>query len=265
MATVDCVNCGRYADDMDGACPHCGKSVYGDVGMVFDNGPYPPKKDLSLAPDKPVSSSGRKPRAASRSRGGTVICGVCGSERTAGTTCPWCAQHMPQPQRRRPVRAPRPPLHPAHPQDYGWLDDLTKAVSGAQEVYDQTRADWEQADLQAKVSQEMIDSRHMGERALRPDERHDWVTHQSLIAFSAACWDAHERARERYFRLLNELGEAEQPSRALAPRRGLEDPDDPYRNTRRDDGSLAWLQRYAEATDRDRRSDRGPARGFNPG
>jgi len=50
---------------------------------------------------------------------------------------------------------------------------------------------------------------------------------------------------------LNELGEAEQPGRALASRRGLEDPDDPYRDTRRDDGSLAWLQRRAEQADRD--------------
>ena len=62
---------------------------------------------------------------------------------------------------------------------------------------------------------------------------------------------------------MNELGEAEQPGRALASRRGLEDADDPYRDTRRDDGSLAWLQRRAEQADRDRRSDHGPARGFN--
>jgi len=51
MATASCVNCGRYADDMDGQCQHCGMSIFEQAAETFDNGKSKPKKD--------VSSSGR--------------------------------------------------------------------------------------------------------------------------------------------------------------------------------------------------------------
>jgi hypothetical protein len=150
------------------------------------------------------------------------------------------------------------------PEGVSWLDDLTTEVSRAQDLYEQCYDDWNKANTRAMVAQERINMHNMDHRALDPAARHEYVVHQAEIGFAHAAWDAYERARERYFALLNELGEAEQPSRALASRRGLEDPADPYRDTGRDDGSLAWLQRRAEQADRDRRSDRGPARGFNP-
>jgi hypothetical protein len=243
MATVVCQNCNAIGDDMDaGSCLQCGMSLYEEVAKVFDNGKWKlVKGDIDLDPEA---------RAAFLARMHAKM--VADLDRPVSHRA------------RRPARSARPPLHPAHGEDYGWVDDLTSAVARAQDVYEKTYDDWNRANTQAMIAQERIQMHSMDHRALGPAERHEYVTHQSEIAFAHACFAAYERARERYFRLLNELGEAEQPSRALASRRRLEDPSDPYRDTRRDDGSLAWLQRHAEAADRDRRSDRGPARGFNP-
>ena len=202
-----------------------------------------------------------------------IICGICGSQKGTGP-CSWCATYMPQARNTacggawpaltpgRPKGTPLAPVNVPTREDYGWLDNLTTAVSEAQEIYEQTYADWNEAHTRALIAQERINMHHMDHRALARGERHEYVTHQAEIAYAKGCWDAYERARERYFRLLAELGEAEQPSRALPSRRGFEDPSDPYRDTSRDDGSLAWAQRRAERDRQDRRRE--PSRGFTP-
>jgi hypothetical protein len=242
VATVDCVNCGRYADDMDGACQHCGMSIFEQVAETFNNGAWKPKKDLS------VSSSGRM----TEDEQWRILAAL--DEPLTGA-------------RQRSLPRQGPPLRPVNTtprEDYGWLDNLTRAVADAQEVYEQTRADWEKADLRGLVAQERILMHHQDERALRPDERHEYVMAQADIAFRTACYEAMTRARDRYFRLLDEFSEVEKSDLGLRSRRGFEDPADPYRDTSRDDGSLAWLEKRAERDRKDRRYD-GGARGFSLG
>jgi hypothetical protein len=142
---------------------------------------------------------------------------------------------------------------------------FTSAVSEAQEIYEQTRADWETAVLKAKYAQERINIRHMNDRVLDPAERHEYVTHLAEITRADACWTAYEKARARYFRMLDQFAELEKPSLGRPARGKFEDPGDPYRNVNKDDGSLAWAMRQQERAAKDRKADRGPARGFNLG
>jgi hypothetical protein len=236
MAQVNCVSCGRYADDMDGACLHCGKSVFGDVKDTFDNGP--------------VSSSGRAPLTdEERWR---ILRDLDNPVHVRGSTL----------GNFRPKGVPLRPVNTPGAQDWSWLEDSNRTISDAQDLYYQTMGDWEKAVKAAEFARDRLTKDRLAERVLGPAERHEFVQRLAAISFADAAWKAYKAAEAKYFRLLNEFAEAEKTIRSAPLRGGLEDPLDPYRNTNRDDGSLRFVQRQADRARADRRRD-GGARGFS--
>ncbi len=143
------------------------------------------------------------------------------------------------------------------------MDNSIRTVTQAQEAYELTLADWEAAVTRAKLAQERLDGQHLYERALGPADRHFFLQCLDDINLANACWTAHVRAREKYFRLLAEFGESEKPHMGRPYRSGFEDPMDPYRDTRRDDGSLRYAEKQEERDRGDRRDRRRDvARGY---
>jgi hypothetical protein len=233
---------------MDGACPTCGKSVFGDVKDVFDNGPVPPKQG--------VSSAGRLNRSDYRTRSAPPA---------STSTDEWVRYAddlIARSRSRRPERGPLRPVNtPAGPTDWSWLENSITTVSQAEDLFELTRADAENAVMRAEAAKFFIDHRRMAERELDPAERHEFAQHLAAITHANRCWDVHVRVRARYYKLLDATAEAEQMSRSGSLGRGFEDPLSPYRDPKRDDGSLAFAQRQHERAERDRRQ--GPARNFD--
>jgi hypothetical protein len=233
---------------MDGACPTCGKSVFGDVKDVFDNGPVPPKQG--------VSSAGRLNRSNWRTRSAP-------SHSASDDDWVRYADELIASSRsnRRPERGPLRPVNTRA--DRSWLEDSITAVSRAEDVYIRCQEDLEAAQWQAKQAQAWIDDEHLHERALPPAKRHEYVQAMSKVSYARGCFAAYEVARDRYFALLNDLAEASKIPRSqpLLRRGGFEDIDNPYRDTRKDDGSLAFAMRQHERAERDRHHE--SARGFN--
>jgi len=145
VATVFCVNCASPADDMDGMCPSCGKSIFEEVRQVFDNGPVPDKQG--------VSSAGRLDRSDYRTRSAPSRSASDGD---------WVAYADELLASSHPVHRPeRGPVRPVNvkmpgPAEWDRYDDAIKAESRLQELEHQTYTDWEQAQWRADRSAQWL-------------------------------------------------------------------------------------------------------------